>query len=459
MKNNSRQKDEPGKNMIYKIRSETSIILIYFLSLIFLGTVFLYMPFSWNGGGRLGVIDAFFTSASAVCVTGLITVDTSLYSQFGQSVILLLIQSGGLGLISFSSFYLVIPSGKPSIKGSRIIREYYLDSVEYEPFDIIKQILLMTFSIEAAGAFILYFQFLKVGVENTFFVSVFHSVSAFCNAGFSTFSNSFENYWLNPAVNITVMLLIISGGIGFVVFRDIVRKIINKKRHLTVHSKIVLLSSLILIISGAAVLYFMENERSLSGVSLGGKVLVSFFHSVTARTAGFNTVPVDHLNIVSQMILIPLMFIGGAPGSISGGIKVTTFFIILLAILRQMDERKNLILFRRKIPSSTIYKALIYLVKAFSILCCDILLLALSEHYFGSSMKFTIMEMVFECFSAFGTVGLSLGITPYLSVPGKIVIILIMFTGRFGLLLILMNLFGKKSNNQFDYPVEEVLIG
>ncbi len=441
------------------IKTETGIILTYFLSLIIFGTALLLIPCSWNGAGRLEIIDAFFTSASAVCVTGLITVDTSLFSIFGQSVIAFLIQSGGLGLISFSSFYLVIPSGRPSLKGSRIIREYYLDSIEYEPSDIVKQILFMTFSIEITGAVLLYFQFLKNGVRNPIFVSVFHSISAFCNAGFSTFPDSFERYRGNAVVNITVMLLIISGGIGFVVFRDIVKKTLNRKRHLAVHTKMVLLSSSILVVAGASVIFIIESARYLAGATPGEKILSSFFQSVTARTAGFNTVPISELNIVSQITLIPLMFIGGAPGSISGGIKVTTFLIILLVIFRQMDERKNITVFMRNIPSATIFKALVFMIKAFSILSTQIFFLALSEQFFNPSAEFTVMEIVFECFSAFGTVGLSLGITPFLSVPGKLIIIMIMFTGRFGLILIVMNLFRKKKNIQYDYPKEEVLIG
>ena len=442
-----------------KIRTETEIIVSYFFSLIFLGTFLLMLPFSWAGKEKLELVDAFFTSASAVCVTGLVTVDTSLYSRFGQGVIIFLIQTGGLGLISFSSFYLVIPFKKPSMKGSRLIRGYYLDSIEYEPFDIIKQIILMTFSVEAIGVFFLYFQFLEAGVENPFFVSLFHSVSAFCNAGFSTFPDSFENYRNNPVVNATVMLLIILGGIGFVVFRDIVKKILNRKRHLAVHSKLVITATSILIMAGAAVFFAVESSYLLEGSGLREKILVSFFQSVTTRTAGFNTVVIREMNIVSQMVMIPLMFIGGAPGSIAGGIKVTTFSVLFFVIVRRMDERKNITVFKRNIPSPTIFRALVFIIKAFSILCGGIFIFALSENYFNPQASFTVMEIIFECFSAFGTVGLSLGITGSLSIPGKLIIILIMVTGRFGLLIVVMNLFSKKRNIQYDYPNEEILIG
>ncbi len=442
------------------IKTEQNIILLYFLSLIATGTLLLKLPGSWSGQNNLELVDAFFTSASAVCVTGLITVDTARFSGFGQLVIAALIQLGGLGLISFSSFYLVLRSKGPSIKGGKIIQEYFLDSIEYEPLDIVKQIIMMTVTVELIGAVFLYQVFKYENIDNPVFTSVFHSISAFCNAGFSTFPNSLENYSGNFIINITVMILIISGGIGFVVFRDILKTLlrVNRKKHLTVHSKIVLLTSLLLILTGAFLLFFIENANYFAERNLREKILISFFHSVTSRTAGFNTVPVNDLNIASQLTIIPLMFIGGSPGSIAGGIKVTTFFIIILILVRDMDDRKNITIFKRNIPAGTIFKALIFTLKAFSLLVLGIFLLTISEHFFNPR-HLTLIEIIFECFSAFGTVGLSLGITQYLSVNGKLIIIFIMLCGRFGLLIIAMNIFQKNRKLKIDYPEEEVLIG
>lgn len=438
--------------------SETFHLLAYFLSLIITGTILLLLPYSWNGPGTLSFIDALFTATSAVCVTGLITVDTALYSRIGQIIILVLIQCGGLGLISFSTLYLVIPSNKMSFKGQKIIKEYYIDTIEYEPSRIIKQILLLTLIIEAAGVLFLYTGFKNTKGADALFYSIFHSVSAFCNAGFSLFSNNLENYTTNGMVNITVICLIVTGGIGFVVIRDIVKKLSRHKKHFSLHTKIVLLMTILLIIISSSLILFIEYHHSLRAYDLKNKIMISLFHSVTPRTAGFNTIVIAKMNLLSQLVLLTLMFIGGAPGSISGGIKVTTFFIIILILIKKLDYKNSITIFKRKLSSNTIVKAMVFLIKVTVFLLLSIFLLTLSEYIIKPGQNFNIFSIIFECFSAFGTVGLSLGITSSLSFPGKMIIIMTMLLGRAGIMIILINIFEKKNKTNIEYPEEEVLI-
>ena len=440
-------------------KTERAIILTYFFSVIAAGTLLLSLPSSWSGTVPLKPVDALFTSVSAVCVTGLITVDTALFSGFGQTVILLLIQFGGLGIISFSSLYLVIPSKGLSLKGSRLVKEYYLDAVEYEPEYIIRQIIIFTFAIETAGMLLLYPVFKKAGTASPLFTALFHSVSAFCNAGFSTFSNSLESFKNNSVLNLTVIFLIISGGLGFVLIRDILKTSASGKKHLAIHTKIVLLVTVFLILTTSVFFFFAESRSILEGRNTKEKILISLFQSVSPRTAGFNTIPLNDLSLPSKLIILPLMFIGAAPGSTAGGIKVTTFFIIALALFKKMDRNKNISIFRRNIKSETIFRAFIFVLKASAILFMFIMLLSLSEYFMAENIKMTLMDIVFECFSAFGTVGLSLGITSSLTVAGKLIIIAAMLTGRFGLLIIAMDIFKTGHMDKVDYPEEEVLIG
>ncbi|MBN2737498.1 MAG: potassium transporter [Spirochaetales bacterium] len=439
------------------MRSETFILLSFFISLIIIGTVFLLLPLSWNGTEPLSVINAFFTSTSAVCVTGLITVDTSLYSRFGQIVILLLIQMGGLGLISFSTLYIVLPSRKISLKGSTMIKEYFLDSVEFEPRKIISLIFFFTLFIEAIGTVFLYFGFSETMKEDAFYYALFHSISAFCNAGFSLFPNNLENYKNNELINITIMLLIILGGIGFIVLRDLIKRIKGEKKHIALHTKMVLITSIFLIIFGSIMIFFIESNHLLKEHSLKDKILISLFQAVTPRTAGFNTVPFNEMFPIVQFLLIPFMIIGGAPGSISGGIKVTTFFILFLVLTKRINPEKGISIFKRRVPPHTIYRISIFTIKAITFLILSFSLLVLSESVFHSGTEHSFLELFFESASAFGTVGLSLGITAGLSLFGKVIIILTMLLGRIGLLILMMNIFTSNNNHEIIYPAGEVL--
>ena len=440
------------------------LLFSYFISLILIGSFLLSIPEAWNGDGNLKYIDALFTSTSAVCVTGLITVQTADYSFFGKLVILLLIQFGGLGIISFTTLFIAIPSRRLSLSSRQNVQEYYLGSLETDPLRIIKQIVIMTLIFEMLGFLFLLKPFSNYNGESVIFNAVFHSVSAFCNAGFSLFRDSLVHYRDSLRVNITVMLLIIFGGLGFLVIRDILERITGKKKSLMIHTRIVLIMTVILIFVGASLYYIFEIRNSIASYGNGEKIIASFFQAVTTRTAGFNTIEQNNLSIPSKVITLLLMFIGGGSGSIAGGIKVTTFFLVILTAIHETDSKNEIAIFNRKIPSKTLTRAMSFTLKAIMILFTSILFLTITEHihvgaFSGKVPQKSFLSIVFESFSAFGTVGLSMGITPYLTRLGKVVIILTMFAGRVGLISIAMPKFKKYSEHLVDYPKGEVLIG
>jgi trk system potassium uptake protein TrkH len=292
-----------------------------------------------------------------------------------------------------------------------------------------------------------------------FFTSLFHSVSAFCNAGFSTFSTNLEAYVADPVVSVAVMTLIVLGGVGFVVMQDLSDTLVlGRKTRLSLHTKGVLLLTGCLILGGAALYLAFEHGRAYAFLPWPARVLAAFFQSVTPRTAGFDTVAQSGLTVSSKMLTLLWMFIGGASGSTAGGIKVNTFFIILLLALRGADERGEVTAFQRKVPAKTIDNAVIFTMKALMLVFGIAFLLTLTERFFGHQESLFI-EYVFETFSAFGTVGLSLGLTPFLSVPGKLLIIAAMFMGRVGLLALAIPSSRRLPVHVLDYPEEEVMVG
>jgi len=439
-------------------QSERARLFSYFLAIIIAGTGLLYLPFAWDGEGRLQLVDALFTATSAVCVTGLITVDTAAYAPIGQGVILILIQAGGLGIITFSTVYLVRLRGRVSLTGGRVIRAYYLQSIEVEPRRIVRNIVIVTLGIELVGALLLYRGFREKVTEHTGFTAVFHSISAFCNAGFSVFSNNLESYVDNPVVSVAVMSLIVLGGLGFVVLQDVAATALVPNKRLSLHSKIVLLTTA-LFIAGASLLYLLfEHGRTLASLPLGQKVMASLFQAITPRTAGFNTVPQADLSSPSKVLTLLLMFVGGGSGSIAGGIKVNTFFIVLLMVIHGQDSRGEVTAFKRKISGTRIFHAVMYMMNALFLLFGSILLLAITERWF-SRHQVDLFALIFETFSAFGTVGLSLGATPTLTVVGKLVVVVTMFMGRIGLLALAIPRSRPYPVHVLDYPEGEVMIG
>ncbi len=440
------------------IQPEQVFLFGFFILTILIGSGLLSIPGAWGGAGRLRYIDALFTSASAVCVTGLITVDTAQYTLLGKIFILLLIQVGGLGIISFTTIYLTTPNRKISFKHRKLIQNSYLVDVENKPEKIIGNIVLVTLVVEALGTVSLYRVFSPEEADGRFFTALFHSVSAFCNAGFSLFSTNLENYTADVRLSVTIMFLIVLGGLGFVVLQDIYHRLTRKNHPLTLHSKIVLIMTVFLIVFGAAAYYLLERSRTTADLEPGTRIMAAFFQSVTTRTAGFNTVNQNAMSLPSKVFTLPLMFIGGSTGSIAGGIKVTTAALIILAIFKGVDRNGEMLLGRRKVPYDAITHAHFFAAKAVVLLFLSVMVLAVVElpDEYGNK---TFINLLFEVFSAFGTVGLSQGITGELTVAGKVIIICTMFAGRVGLVSMALPISPGYVQRPIDYPEGEVLIG
>lgn len=436
------------------VSAERLFLFSYFLVLIFIGTILLSIPAAWNGDERLYLIDALFTATSAVCVTGLITVDTALYSIFGKAVILFLIQTGGLGIISFTTLYLAAPRKRISFRSIGFVKGYYLDTVEYKAEHIIRNIVLTTITLELIGSVVIYIGFRKEG-DFSYLNALFHSISAFCNAGFSLFSDNLEAFTFNRWISGGIMVLIVLGGIGFVVLQDLAGRVTGKRARLHTHTKIVLLSSGFLIFAGTLGYLIFERNGTLEGYSGGARIMAAFFQSITTRTAGFNTISQGDMSLSSKVLTLPLMFTGGASGSIAGGVKVTTVFLVILSIFSSGDENAEVRFGKRKISGNDLKNASLFVIKAILILFMSILALSIAEGRGDAGF----LQIVFESFSAFGTVGLSLGLTPELTGAGKFIIMLTMFAGRVGLISLAMNQPRKAIERQIRYPEGEVLIG
>lgn len=429
-----------------------------FLIIIAIGTFLLLLPHSTAAGKNTSLLDAFFTAASATCVTGLIVVDTGThFSIFGQLVILGLIQIGGLGLMMFASLFALV-SGDLGIRERVILR----DIVRYKNLSrigyLVLFILTLTFIFEAIGAILLYFQFLP-GEENSLraaYSAIFHSISAFCNAGFSIYSDSFMGYERNLMVNLIMTSLIISGGLGFLVIVNLLVGISSgikkRKAFLSLHTKLVIVTTLILIGLGGILLYAGEGNALLKGLSFKDRVLAAYFQSVTARTAGFNTINIGSLTTFSSLFLIILMFIGASPGSTGGGIKTSTFATLLLTIKSMAQGKDEVEAFKRRIPRTTIYQTLCVVTLAMGLVSISSLLLSFTENA-------DFLNILFEVFSAFGTVGLSRGLTPHLTSWGKIIIIVTLVVGRIGPLTLALAIAGRKKVKRYEYPEEDIIIG
>ncbi len=439
------------------VSSERMLLFGFFLSLIGAGTLALSLPASWAGETRLSFLDSLFTAVSAVCVTGLITVDTALYSTFGKVVIAVLIQLGGLGIISFSTLYLAMPRRRISMKSARFIRNYYVDSVAHEARHIVRSIVVTTVLFELVGALFIYLGYRSAGSRYGFGHALFHAVSAFCNAGFSLISENLAEFNGTGAVMAPVAVLIILGGLGFVVLQDLYNRWTGRSRRVALHTRIVLLGSAVLLAAAGLGYFVFERNGVFAGLSAGDGILGAFFQSVTTRTAGFNTVSMSEMSLPSKVLTLPLMFIGGAPGSIAGGVKVTTAFLVVLSALRGIDRNEGVRFAKRRITRKTLSYAGTFVTKAALLLLSSILLLSVTENRFGKTTDF--LSIVFESFSAFGTVGLSLGLTPGLTGLGKIIIMLTMFAGRVGLVSAAMHRPSRYHERVIDVPEGQVLIG
>jgi trk system potassium uptake protein TrkH len=463
------------------LQSGRFLLFSYFAVVILVGTVLLSLPVAWPGPGRVAVLDALFTSVSAACVTGLITVNTADFSLFGKLVILAVIEAGGLGIIAFSTLYLWRPGARISLRNRQLIRDFSLETVEFKPRRILRGILLWTFGVQIVGAVVLYAGFSRAGLETPFLTSVFHAVSAFCNAGFSLFPDSLERFGRAPAVTVTGMALIIFGGLGFVVLEDVRKRVLGRRLRLTLHSRVVLAATAVFILLGTlGYLWLLPADAGLSAggahagaaaassaapnapagavEAAGARLQAALFQSVTTRTAGFNTIPQGDMPLPAQFLTLMLMLIGGAPGSTAGGLKVTTVVLVLAAALTGTDRQGELQLGRRRVDPNTVRNAFAFAVKGTLLLGVAIFALLLGQRVTPGG-QWTFTDVVFEAFSAFGTVGLSTGLTPDLTAAGKVVIIATMIAGRLGLISLVMPVDRQEKRHAIDYPRGRVLLG
>ncbi|MDH4210046.1 MAG: TrkH family potassium uptake protein [candidate division WOR-3 bacterium] len=430
----------------------TQVIALSFLGAILGGTLLLTFPAATTDGRGATFIDALFTATSATCVTGLIVQDTPTYfSGFGQMVILVLIQLGGLGIMSYSAF-LALLFGRFTL-GQKGMLQDMMDE-DRNVLSMIIYVFKMTFVIEFAGAVVLFLRWVFVFKDplQSIYISVFHSVSAFCNAGFSLFSDSLEGYIGDPLVNFIIMGLIICGGIGFIVVYEITQRINKPRRFLSTHSRLVLTTSALLVIAGFIAFFFFEFDGAFLNYPVTAKIWGALFQSVTPRTAGFNTIPIASLSAISLTIMMILMFIGASPGSTGGGIKTTTFAILLLSLKNILQGKADIEVFKRTIPSTVVYKALAIVVGTLLLLTSVFLLLLAFENK-------PFLPLLFEAVSAFGTVGLSMGITPDLTIIGKLLIIILMYGGRLGPLTLGFALTRVLRREKIEYPAAKVMIG
>jgi trk system potassium uptake protein TrkH len=440
---------------------------IYFFAVtIVIGTFLLQLEISWSQPGSISWLNALFTATSATCVTGLIVVPTSGFSTFGQSVILFLIQVGGLGVMTYTSLVFYLWHKRVSITDRLAVGQSLLHDPSFHLGRFLIQIVLLCFCIEAAGASLLFF-----GDPGGFypFSALFHAVSAFCNAGFSLFDSSLMHWDSHVGVNGVIMVLIIFGGLGFSVLIDIVKTIRSRARstngasqRLAWQTKIVLRTSLFLILLGWLVIFAAEwYDKGMRLDHMGTHLLTALFQSVTTRTAGFNTVDIGAMTNIALVIMIPLMLIGGSPGSCAGGIKTTTFRTIIAFAKAQLLGRRQVVIGGYALEEKSVNKALVLVILASVVVGTATVILSISE---GGELphlhlRAQVVDILFEVVSAFGTVGLSTGLTPNLSPVGKGVIIVLMFVGRLGPIAFLAFLQGWQTREHFSWPERDMLIG
>jgi trk system potassium uptake protein len=435
-------------------------VIFSFLFIIVLGTILLLTPKA-TVTGTISVIDALFTATSAVCVTGLIVVDTgSYFTTIGHALILILIQIGGLGLITFATFFATALRGGIGVRESLVVR----GMMSFESIGRIgrtlKYVIAITFVTEALGAAGLYFstRFDFHTAGQTLRSAVFHSVSAFCNAGLSLNSMSFERYAGNLPVNLVMTSLIIIGGLGFPVIMVILHKRTPfgrtelGERTWPIHTRIVLGVTAALLVFGTLSFLALEWNGVLAGRPFAEKLLASWFGSVTARTAGFNTVPTVALALPTLFFIAVLMFIGGSPGGTAGGVKTVTFSLMLGSIRSMFSGTGRVEFFRRRIPDWVVREAQAVVAMGIIVVASGVLVLLIIE-------DLSLSDALFEVVSAFGTVGLSTGVTATLSAPGKLVLIALMLTGRIGPLTLALALAQRRAKPLYDYPEERVFIG
>ncbi len=440
------------------------LVIGSYLAAALVGTVLLSLPAA-STGEALKPVEALFTATSAICVTGLIVVDTGTqFTIFGKSVILVLIQLGGLGVMTFSVFLFLFLGRGIGTRERWIITGTFTPAPIRDIRNLIRSIFLFTFVMEAAGTVLLFlFWRREMGGPSALFTSLFHSISAFCNAGFSFFTTSFMQYRGSALLNITVITLIVVGGIGFPVMYEFSRRVGDWRRHrrvpLSLHSRMVLWTTGVLIVSGGILVYLLERNHSVAELPWWEKLFTSLFQSVTARTAGFNTLDTSTLTGATLFIIIMLMFIGASPGSCGGGIKTTSLAIFAAIFNNKIRGKDTVNIFRRTLPEETVSRALSIFILAIITITAGVVVMLVTERAGGNPDREFFLAYLFEAVSAFGTVGLSMGVTSTLTTAGKLVLIVLMLLGRVGLLTIAYVFTRRARVALYRYAEEKVMIG
>lgn len=433
------------------------ILSIGFFILILIGGIILSLPISSASGESTNLLDSIFTSTSAVCVTGLITLDTGThFSVFGQVIIITLIEIGGLGFMSFATMIAVILGKKITLK-DRLIMQEALNAFSIQGMvKMVKYVIKFTLLIQLIGAIILSTQFIpEFGLKKGIGFSLFHSISAFCNAGFDLFGHfsSLVNHNTNSVILITISSLIIIGGLGFTVWIEIYNY--RKTRRLSLHSKLVLLITIFLLVLGTILFLVLEynNSNTIAQMGIKDKLLNSYFSSATARTAGFNSVDTNGTTNGGKLLTVLLMFIGGSPGSTAGGIKTVTFGVIILAVVAVIKGREEPEIFKRSLSKELVYRSFAILVIALTLVLTVSMVLSITL----PNEKF--IDLLYEVTSAFGTVGITTGVTQRLTVVGKVIIMITMYLGRLGALTFAFAITKRKKKQGIRYPKGKILIG
>lgn len=457
-----------SKKLQRKRRPEWLVVRAFALAIV-VGTILLALPWATPERGGPGVVDALFTSTSATCVTGLVVRDTGAdFTRFGQVVILCLIQAGGLGIMTLGTLFLVLVGRRLSIQGEFVL----MDALGHERARGLKPLLGLTIGytvlFEACGAGILAHRFITsygYGKGRAIYHGIFHSVSAFCNAGFGLYSDSLTQFREDPVIVLTVAILIILGGLGFLVLYNLSsfhfwRRNRIARGRLSLHTRIVLSATAVLLLAGTLALGALEWNNTLASLSIPNRLMCAFFQSATPRTAGFNVVEMSRLRPDSFFFTILLMFIGGSPASAAGGIKTTTVIVLILTMITMVRGKEETECFGRSISPRVVREALaIFLLSGFCVaVFFGVLLVVENVHLPGTGFSKSD-ALLFETVSAFGTVGLSTGITPALSALGKLILTLCMFIGRLGPLSLALFIGAHEVTQTVQYPEEEVVVG